>query len=291
MQMKKLLYVNTWMHPKNHHSMMNYKNIEIHEIKNVELLDSLDLSKFDCIYSPSTHIHVKKYPNSKFLFGPHFSIFPERSQMDIIRRTNVIYTQPSEWASQVWRNDVLCKDIRIESLPFGVDTERFKPNSVREGRRELVFVYFKGRHPNTLTIMHSFLQAVNVNNYVIFNYNTRYNENEYIECLKKCKYGIWIGRHESQGFALEEALSMDVPLLVWNVKSINEEYGCNYPDIPATTIPYWDNRCGESFTELRELQNAFNMFISKLDTYKPREYILENLSIEICEKRIIELIS
>ncbi len=151
------------------------------------------------------------------------------------------------------------------------------------------FVYFKGRHPNTLTIMKSFLKAVNVN-YLIFNYNTKYSENEYIECLKKYKYGIWIGRHESQGFALEEALSMNVPLLVWNVKSINEEYGCNYPDIPATVIPYWDNRCGESFTELQDLPNIFNVFISKLETYAPREYILENLTMEICEKRLIELI-
>ena len=285
--MKKLLYVNTWMHPKNNHSMMNYKNIEIHEIKNVELLDTLDLSRFDCIYSPSTHIHVSKYPNSKFLFGPHFSTFPERTQMNIIRGPNVTYTQPSEWASKIWRNNPLCKDIRIELLPFGVDTERFKPDV--DGVRDLVFVYFKGRHPNTLTIIKSFLKAVNSNNYLIFNYNAKYNENEYIECLKKCKYGIWIGTHESQGFALEEALSMNVPLLVWNVKSINEEYGCNYPEIPATTIPYWDHRCGESFTELQDLPNIFNVFISKLETYKPREYILENLTMEICEKRLIEL--
>lgn len=286
--MKKILYVNTWMHPKNHHSMMSYKNIEINEIHTVELLGNLDLSQFDCIYSPSTHIDVAKYPNSKFLFGPHFSTFPEKTQMKIISGKNVMYTQPSEWASKIWRDDPLCKDIRIESLPFGVDTEKFKPTG--EEKTDLVFLYFKSRHPDTLTIMKSFLKAVNVNNYIIFNYTTKYKENEYIECLKRCKYGIWVGRHESQGFALEEALSMNVPLLVWNVKSINEEDGCRYPDIPATTIPYWDNRCGESFTNIQELPNTFNVFISKLHTYTPREYILENLTMEICEKRLIELI-
>jgi len=32
-------------------------------------------------------------------------------------------------------------------------------------------------------------------------------------------------------------------------------------------------------------------FINKLDTYKPHEYILENLSPEKCGERLIELIT
>jgi len=108
--------------------------------------------------------------------------------------------------------------------------------------------------------------------------------------LQNSKFGIWLGRHESQGFALEEALSCNVPLLVWNVTSMNQEYGLNYPDIKATTIPYWDERCGEYFYDFEELDNTFNLFISKLDTYKPREYVLENLSVEVCQEKFIDLL-
>ena len=79
--MKKILYVNTWMHPKNHHSIKSYKNITLHEINNVALIDTIDLSMFDCVYSPSSPINVEKYPNTKFLFGPHFSVFPEKNQI------------------------------------------------------------------------------------------------------------------------------------------------------------------------------------------------------------------
>ena len=77
-------------------------------------------------------------------------------------------------------------------------------------------------------------------------------EDDYVECLKNAKYGIWVGRHESQGFALQEALSCDVPLLVWGVTNMNQQHnwkGC--PDVPGTTIPFWDNRCGEFFHETR----------------------------------------
>jgi hypothetical protein len=73
--------------------------------------------------------------------------------------------------------------------------------------------------------------------YKIFNYLQRYNEAEYLTYLQSCKYGIWIDAHESQGFALEEALSCNVPLLVWNVSSLNREENSDYPDVPATPSP------------------------------------------------------
>jgi glycosyltransferase involved in cell wall biosynthesis len=137
--------------------------------------------------------------------------------------------------------------------------------------------------------MESFLKSKSIE-YFVFSYDTKYNENTYIEYLKNSKYGIWVGRHESQGFALEEALSCDIPLLVWNVKSMNEEYRQNYEDIPATVIPYWNERCGEYFYNIQELEETFNKFISKIETYRPREYILENLSMELCEKKFIDII-
>ena len=128
-------------------------------------------------------------------------------------------------------------------------------------------------------------------NYKVFNYNIGYNEKEYLEYLQNSKFGIWIGRHESQGFALEEALSCNVPLLVWNIKSINQEYGQNYPDIPATSIPYWDDQCGEYFYDMSDFEEKCCLFFSKLETYKPREYVLENLSMSVCEKQLMDLVN
>jgi hypothetical protein len=58
-----------------------------------------------------------------------------------------------------------------------------------------------------------------------------------------------------------------------------------------TCIPYWDNTCGDSFKSISELPSVFNKFIRNLDNYKPREYIIENLSMEQCEKKFIEVIN
>ena len=99
---------------------------------------------------------------------------------------------------------------------------------------------------------------------------------------KNSKYGIILDAHESQGFAIEEALSCDVPLLVWNVTSMNQEEGSNYLNIPATSIPYWDERCGEYFYNKDQFEKTYNKFINKLNTYKPREFVIENLSVKKC---------
>jgi len=81
-------------------------------------------------------------------------------------------------------------------------------------------------------------------------------------------------------------LSCNIPLLVWTVSSLNQEAGANYQDIPAKTNSYWDNRCGESFTNMQDIPSIFNKFIKNINAYKPREFILDTLSPKICAERL-----
>lgn len=282
----KILYLKTWIHHKNHIALTNYKNIQFFIIENENYLDVIDLNQFDCVYSASTPINVSKYPNTKFLFGPHFSVFPEPIHMKLIEGNNSIYIQPSEWVKEYWKNIDICDKIRIESLPFGVEVDKFTPFK-KIDERNSIFIYYKLRKPEELQQIINFLSQINFNlNIIIFDYSEKYSEEEYLNYLRDSKFGIWIGSTESQGFALEEALSCDVPLLVWNIPffALNQ-------DIPSTTIPYWDNRCGEFFNSISDLNSTFDKFITNLKNYKPREYILENLSIEKCEKKFIDVIN
>jgi len=284
----KILYININMHVKNNNALLNYKNISLYIINHTNI-DSLDLTQFDCVYSPSQAINVSKYPQTKFIFGPHFSVFPEKYHMDIIQGSNSIYVQPSEWANNVWKYHTNCKNIRIETLPFGVDVNKFNEIKPIDQRNEVI-LYYKRRQPDELNNILNFLKLYNITP-KIFSYTNKYDENDYINSLHNAKFCIWLDAHESQGFALEEALSCNVPLLVWNVKSMNQEVGNNYENIPATTIPYWDERCGESFIYQKDLSIAFEKFMNDLNNYKPREYILENLSIEKCNEKFIQLVN
>ena len=284
----KILFIKSAIHHKNLNFILNCKQIQFYIIDNVNEIKNINLSDYDAVYSPCDIIDIPIYPNTKFVFGPHFSVFPD-DKINIIKGKNSIYIQPSEWVANYWKRFPLCNNLNISSMPFGVETDKFNEiKSIYE--RKYVFIYYKSRHPTELEIIKRFLNSNSIE-YIIFDYKKKYNENDYIQYLQNSIFGIWLGCHESQGFALEEALSCNVPLLVWSVKSMNQEYGYNYQYIPATSIPYWDERCGAVFYNADDLNDTFKTFISKLYSYKPREYIIENLSIDVCEQKFISLIN
>jgi hypothetical protein len=284
---KRVLCVNMEMHYKNQHAILSYTHLDLTRIESPADLEKFDLSQFDCVFSPATPIDVSKYPNTRFIFGPHFSIFPD-DRLNMIRSPNTSYISLSKWVKNLWSSFPISHGIHFADIPFGVDTAKFKPKKpIRE--RTKVFIYYKRRDPRELQMIEFFLKARNIE-YRIFGYMQKYPEEEYVDYLRESKYAIWLSAHESQGFALQEALSSNVPLLVWSVRSMQQEHGFHYPDIPATTITYWDSRCGEAFHHAQEFAPSFQRFMQNLENYSPREYVLENLSMAVCEKRFIDLI-
>jgi len=285
--MKKILLLDRDFHHKNRAALYAYESLEIMPFYSPEELQRFNLNDYDAVYSPTYPIDVSKYPNTRFIFGPHFSVFPEEN-LRWIKGPNTVYIQPSKWAADVWLINPLCRDIDIRPVPFGVDTMSFNEIKPIEERTE-VFVYYKTRGPDDLLFIKDKLKEMDIS-YTLISYDYRYKEQEYRELLKNAKYGIWVGRHESQGFALEEALSCNVPLLVWDVLSMNQENGPNYADIPATTIPYWDSRCGEIFYRREHFDYAYRLFMAKLRHFTPREYVLSNLTMEKCENQFMKLL-
>ncbi len=276
-----------------------------------------EIIKFDLILMPENSINTSNYPNKIFIFGPHFSVFPNYKLNSINNiYNNSIYIQPSNWARDVWINLGVEKIIPIKTFPFPVNTNKFIPINIgvtpkdrgNEDSREIsmkspttcetksrpykneVILYYKRRNPKELKFIINFLKKKKIN-FKLFNYVNKYEESDYLNILQKSKYAIILDAHESQGFAIEEALSCNVPLLVCNVKYMSQEYNSKYNNIPATTIPYWDNRCGEYFYDLNDLENIFSKFINNLDNYKPREFILDKLSVKSCSEIFKKLIT
>ena len=75
----KILFIKSHIHHKNLHFILNCKKIQFYIISSVNEISNIDLNEFDAIYSPCEPIDVSKYPNSKFIFGPQFSIFPNEN--------------------------------------------------------------------------------------------------------------------------------------------------------------------------------------------------------------------
>jgi hypothetical protein len=291
---KSILIINSWIHEKNKQGLNHVLNCLQNQGQIKYHIGTMnDIPNYDIIYSPSQVINTSLYPNQKFIFGPHFSVFPNHQQLQTLQNHvyhNSIYIQPSDWVVKLWKNMGAENFLEVKKLPFPVDTDKFAPNHKEE--KTNILIYYKHRNPNELKQIKDFLTKHKITNYRIFDYDQRYNEDDYLSYLQQCKYGIILDAHESQGFAIEEALSCDVPLLVWNAQTMNQEHNSNYQPIPCTSVAYWNEQCGEYFHHPDELEDKFQTFQTRLATqtyYNPRQYILLNLSTDKCAERFMDL--
>lgn len=103
---------------------------------------------------------------------------------------------------------------------------------------------------------------------------------EYKKLLNKSRSMIFLCEHETQGMAYQEALSSNLPILAWDPGYWVDPIWKVYADkpIPATSVPYFSDKCGERFKMIGDFEKKFKIFWEKIDLYKPREYVKEKLS-------------
>ena len=92
---------------------------------------------------------------------------------------------------------------------------------------------------------------------------------------------------ESQGIAIQEIMSYDTPLFVWDIETW-EDQGPKY-SVPATSVPYWSSECGEKFTDVNDMESAFNKFYGKINEYTPCQFVEKNLSYKKSVEILLEI--
>lgn len=254
--------------------------------------DCTDFTKYDVIISPSKPLEAHKWPTKKFIFGPHFGIYPSVfPSIHAINNseTNCVYVQPSDWVTALFYPHVI--NMPVKTLSFPIDTDLFKQSRVNPIETKKVMLYFKSRNPSCLSAAHTFLVKHGYEP-VVFDYKKRYLENDYVNALQSVAFVFWVGCHESQGFAVQEALAMNVPLFVWNAKLLSDEWGSGRPDIRATSLSYWDDSCGSFFYDAKDMDAVFERFIVNYTkgAYQPHAFIHSQVGLEACAQRFLKLV-
>mgnify|MGYP000096911770 CR=1 FL=1 len=73
----KVLFIKSHIHHKNLNFILKCKKINFYIVDSINQINNIELNNFDAVISPCDAIDVSKYPNTKFIFGPQFSVFPE----------------------------------------------------------------------------------------------------------------------------------------------------------------------------------------------------------------------
>jgi len=285
----------------------NIKNIHIKIIMALQLMckarsiqlefstqvERLQLNDYEIVYAVNSFIEPTTLPSTvKILFGPQMGTFSFPGITGVFREELVgrcVYNALSEWVIKM-REEFAPSSIPVVCFPFAIDTKQFEP---KEKPKDLdCLVYIKHREPHFIEKALKIIQDSGVS-YETITY-ANYYESDYMALLERCNFMICLDANETQGFALEEAMACDVPLLVCDVKSMYEEYydtvqphGHLAPtkNLFATSVPYWSDECGIRIYSLDELPKAIETM--KENEFHPRPYILETLSPGVCMDRIL----
>jgi hypothetical protein len=282
----KIYYVKDWWHPKNIEGLqlLRYNNIQVKEWNNEN--DGI-------IFSPTIRPDIIEH-YKKVITGPHMDFRKMITLSKIYNGKKIYYNTLSKWCKKLHESNASNENIEYITLPFPVNVNKF----ISSEKQNKCFIYFKHVHSSRGVKMMNCLNGSDLNmECKIFTYGN-YKEEEYLEWLKKAKFGIWVGHHESQGFAFQHALSCDCPLFVYDVSSLNDECISDsiYPWADfhgefsvATSASYFDERCGIIYKDGDNLQEKFNSFIENLSIFRPREFVIENLSVHKFISRIKQL--
>jgi len=230
----------------------------------------------DLIWAPLKWIDIDQF-KCKILFGPQFFVFPTAHCELVTKSDQCVYNCLSEWNKVVHEEFLPNPGIPYVCIPFGI----YMPPLSTKPRTKVV-VYYKLRPPKDLAVVVDLLSRRGIPHTMVM--YGKYRAEDYAALLDESKYMVVVDRHESQGYALQEAMARNVPLLVYDVTTMKEEYVGIFPyqgykeALKATAVPYWDSRCGERTVEAAELNDKLTLLESRLDSYAPREFIEETLS-------------
>src|SRR5262249_41016691 len=120
-----------------------------------------------------------------------------------------------------------------------------------------------------------------------------YTPQDYIALLRNSKSMLYLSCHESQGFAYQECLACNVPVIAWNqgfwLDIERFTYGREF--VPASSVPFFDHRCGEQFSDFKAFVQMFDNFYLKAcrGSFQPRDFVLQNLTIENSTRRMMNI--
>ena len=206
----------------------------------------------------------------------------------------VRYLQHSAWANEIY---VPYFGSRCAVWPVGIDTEAWRPDP--SAAKTIDFLVYDKIHwdrermvPALLEPIRDFLRERALS-YGEVRYGA-YRPDEYRTLLRQCRAMIFLCEHESQGIAYQEALSSGVPILAWDQGRFLDpnRVAWGQPEIPATSVPYWDERCGVKFLGADDFPAKLGEFLDGLRAgrFAPRDYILEHLTLEQCARAYLALL-
>jgi glycosyltransferase involved in cell wall biosynthesis len=239
------------------------------------------------------HVLFDKEWKNPIIFGPGIYSHPIDCPNLFKDYPNVKrFLVPGEWMFK------MCKPYygdKVVYWPAGIDTERWQPCDSADKQFDfLIYDKVRWEHDRFEKELIEPIKKVldkHERSHQVITYG-KYNHGELTEKLKKSKAVIFLCEHETQGLAYQQILATNTPILAWDRGGYwqdPEYFPKKVKYQPVSSVPYWDGRCGIKFTGADDFEKQLETFLSDLDKFKPRGYIMENLTLEKCAEKYLKI--
>ncbi|HEY8784038.1 MAG TPA: hypothetical protein VIM16_20585 [Mucilaginibacter sp.] len=244
-----------------------------------------------CIIGKPHLLFEKKWPNPVILGAGIYS-HPIDCPDLFERYPNVKrFLVPGEWMRD------MCEPFygdKVIAWPVGIDTDQWKASVENKTFDFLIYDKIRWNHPEQeMELIDPITQTLEKQkiSYQFIKYGN-YTHPELMDKLKVSKAVIFLCEHETQGSAYQQILAANTPIMAWDRGGYWQD-PYYYPDKvkyqPVSSVPYWDERCGIKFTSADDFKEKLQLFLAGLNEFKPRDYILENLTLEICSEKYLQI--
>jgi len=193
-----------------------------------------------------------------------------------------------DWALEFFR-DAPQLTAKSRVCPCGVDTEYWKRSG--RPRTNTAVVYWKsgdeafceqveqivrtcGLEPRRLRSRHG--------------EHAHFRPDDYRRLLDEARASVFLSTFETQGLALAEAWSMDVPTMVWDPRGHAEWRGRTF--VSRSSAPYLTRTTGRPWQTLDELETVLRGALDDPSAFHPRTWVLSHMTDTICAAALYDII-
>ena len=210
------------------------------------------------------------------MFGPNVASYPTEFPSSFLSSGQHHFILQSKWVVDMFSNFI--DEDKLYICPVGVDHNAWFPADSSACITTDCFIYFKNRPRQDLDNVRRILKDLKLS-YKVIDYGS-YHENELLNTCRSCRFAILLTNTETQGNTTLQILSANVPTYVFNAYIWRYERN-NAITCPATSVAMFEvGVTGDVSPDSSIDIDHFKQFLSKVDTYEPRKWIEENLTIK-----------
>jgi hypothetical protein len=220
--------------------------------------------------------------------GPVNALFADDCDAILQRPEIDMAIVPSAWTIDFYRDaPALAQKSRI--CPCGVDTAWWKPAGAPKAQSAVV--YWKSGDERFCEDVEAIVRRSGLEPLRI---RSRHGEHGIFTpetlrgMLDRSVLAVFLSTFETQGIALAEAWSMNVPTVVWDPRGDAEWRGRRFTS--GSSAPYLTPATGIAASDTAGLEPAIRQALAALAGFQPREWVLANMTDAICSRKLYELI-